>query len=134
MHSSTSVLVALPLPRHGGSAAAELTASHTDLNGAILSIEGARTHARGISTRAVAVFRAFSASSPANAPARRRSRHECRASDQSSAPCHMTGVYIRYNLGAAAESAAALGLVGATRSKKHFGELFGVFFATYSSC
>ena len=49
----------LPLPRHGEPAAADLAASHTGLDGAILSIEGARTHAHGISTGAVAVFRAF---------------------------------------------------------------------------
>ena len=59
MHGRTSVLVALPPPRHGESAAADLAASHTGLGGAILLIEGARTHAHGISTGAVAVFRAF---------------------------------------------------------------------------
>ena len=64
MHARASVLVALPLPRHGESAAADLAASHTGLDGAILLIEGARTHAHGISTGAVAVFRAFQRAQP----------------------------------------------------------------------
>ena len=56
--------MALPLPRHGGSAAADLAASRTGLDGAILLIEGARTYAHGISTGAVAVFRAFQRAQP----------------------------------------------------------------------
>ena len=60
----TSVSVALPLPRHGESDAADLAASHTGLDGAILSIEGARTDAHAISTGAVAVFRAFQRALP----------------------------------------------------------------------
>ncbi len=44
-------------------------ASHTDQCAPNLSIEGARTYAPGISTGAVAVFRAFSTSSPAAFPA-----------------------------------------------------------------
>ena len=60
----TSVSVAQPLPRHGESDAADLAASHTGLDGAILSIEGARTDAHAISTGAVAVFRAFQRAQP----------------------------------------------------------------------
>ena len=56
--------MALPLPRHAESAAADLAASHTGLDGAVLSIEGARTRARGISTGAVAVCRAFQRAQP----------------------------------------------------------------------
>ena len=51
--------MALPLPRHRESAAADVAASHRALDGAILLVEGARTNAHGISTGAVAVFRAF---------------------------------------------------------------------------
>ena len=56
--------MALPLPRHADSAAADLAALHTGLNDATLLIEGARTHAHGISTGAVAVFRAFQRAQP----------------------------------------------------------------------
>jgi len=49
---------------HAGSTVADPMASHTALNGAILSIEGARTHAHGIITGAVAVFRAFQRAQP----------------------------------------------------------------------
>jgi hypothetical protein len=65
MHVVNSVLAALPLPRHGESAAADLTASHTGLSIAAPSIEGVRTHAFAISIGALAVFRAFSTPSPA---------------------------------------------------------------------
>ena len=58
MHRRTSVLVALPLPRHGESAAADLAASHTGLGILFLPIEGVPAHASAISTGAVAVFRA----------------------------------------------------------------------------
>ncbi len=60
MHGRTSVLVALPLPRHRVSGAADLAALHRALCAPILPIEGARTHAPAISTGALAVFRAFS--------------------------------------------------------------------------
>ena len=65
MHACTGVLTALPLSRHGESAAADLVASSLGLSIPVLSIEGARTYAPGISTGAVAVFRAFSTPSPA---------------------------------------------------------------------
>ena len=58
MHARASVLVALPLPRHGESAAADLAASHTGLGKPVLAIEGVPAHASAISTGAVAVFRA----------------------------------------------------------------------------
>ena len=79
MHTRTTVLAALPLPRHGESAAADLAAAHTGLDGAILLIEGARTHAHGISTGAVAVFRAFQRAQPGvdRSGARWRSRSIC---------------------------------------------------------
>ena len=64
MHRRSRVFSALPLPMHAGSTVADPMASHTALNGAILSIEGARTHAHGISTGAVAVFRAFQRAQP----------------------------------------------------------------------
>eukprot|EP01043_Picozoa_sp_COSAG02_P005985 COSAG02_NODE_166_length_31947_cov_34.168617_18_plen_183_part_00 len=64
-HARTSVLAALPLPRHGESAAADLAASYTGLRIPVLPIECAWTHASAISMGAVAVFRAFSTSSPA---------------------------------------------------------------------
>jgi hypothetical protein len=64
MHARTSELVALPLPRHGESAAADLGASYRALSALVLPIEGARTYAPGISTGAVAVFRAFSMPKP----------------------------------------------------------------------
>ena len=64
-HARTSVLAALPLPNHGESAAADLAASYTGLGIPVLPIEAARTYAPGISTGAVAVFRAFSTPSPA---------------------------------------------------------------------
>ena len=59
MHAYTCVLVALPLPRHGESATADLAASYAGLNIPFLAIEGVRTHASVISTGALAVFRAF---------------------------------------------------------------------------
>ena len=58
MHGRTSVLAALPPPRHGESAAADLGASHTGLCIPVLAIEGVRAHASAISTGALAVFRA----------------------------------------------------------------------------
>ena len=64
MHARTSILVALPLPRHGESAAAELAAPHTGLGIPVLAIEGVRAHASAISTGAVAVFRAFQRAQP----------------------------------------------------------------------
>ena len=64
-HARTSVLAALPLPNHGESAAADLATSYTGLGIPVLPIEAARTYAPGISTGAVAVFRAFSTPSPA---------------------------------------------------------------------
>ena len=59
MHGRTSVLAALPLPRHEESATADLAASHRALDTPVLSIEGARKHACVISTGAVAVFVGF---------------------------------------------------------------------------
>eukprot|EP01043_Picozoa_sp_COSAG02_P105555 COSAG02_NODE_41547_length_393_cov_1.040816_1_plen_68_part_10 len=56
MRCRTSVLPALPLPRHGESAAADLAASHRALSDPILPIEGTRKYACVISTGAVAVF------------------------------------------------------------------------------
>ena len=64
MHRRSRVFSALPLPMHAGSTVADPMASHTALNGAILSIEGARTHAHGIITGAVAVVRAFLRAQP----------------------------------------------------------------------
>ena len=64
-HARTSVLVALPLPNHRESAAADLATPYTGLGIPVLPIEAARTYAPGISTGAVAVFRAFSTPSPA---------------------------------------------------------------------
>ena len=64
MHRRTTILAALPQPRHATSAAAGVAASHRALNGAILPIEGARTHAPAISTGALAVFRAFQHAQP----------------------------------------------------------------------
>ena len=71
MHGRTTVLAALPQPRHGELAAADLAASHRALNGAVLPIEGARTHASAISTGSLAVFRAFHTPKP-EAPGARR--------------------------------------------------------------
>ena len=65
IHRRTSDLAALPLPRHGESAAADLAASHRDLDDPILSIEGARKYACVISPGAVAVLVRFSVLSPA---------------------------------------------------------------------
>ena len=65
MHERTTVLAALPQPRHAASAAADVEASHRALYATDLSIEGARTSAPGISTGSLAVFRAFSTPSPA---------------------------------------------------------------------
>lgn len=59
MHGRTSVFAALPLPRHAASAAADLVAARRALDGAVLSIEGARTHAHAIGTGDVPVFCAF---------------------------------------------------------------------------
>ena len=58
MHARASVFAALPLPRHAASAGADLATPHTGLRIPVLLIEGVRTHAHGISTGAVAVFRA----------------------------------------------------------------------------
>ena len=60
MHERTTVLAALPQPRHAASAAADVEPSHRALRAIDLSIEGARTYAPGISTGSLAVFRAFS--------------------------------------------------------------------------
>ncbi len=68
-HGRTSVLSALPPPRHGKSAAADLVALRRALDTSILSIEGAWTHAHGIRSGAVAVFVRFRAQ-----PGRRRAR------------------------------------------------------------
>jgi hypothetical protein len=67
MHGRTTVLVALPQPRHAASAAADVVASHTALTGAVLPIEDARTHAPTISMEALAVFVRFTR--PARRPA-----------------------------------------------------------------
>ena len=72
MRARSSVLVALPLPNHGESAAADLVASYTGLGIPVLPIEAARTYAPGISTGAVAVFGRFSARTPVVAGAGRR--------------------------------------------------------------
>ena len=64
MHRRTTILAALPQPRHATSAAAGVVASRRALNRAILPIEGARTHAPAISTGALAVFRAFQPAQP----------------------------------------------------------------------
>ena len=50
--------MALPLLRHGASAAPDLAASHTGLGIPALAIEGVRAHASAISPGALAVFRA----------------------------------------------------------------------------
>eukprot|EP01043_Picozoa_sp_COSAG02_P062120 COSAG02_NODE_8493_length_2550_cov_9.317478_4_plen_173_part_01 len=65
MHGRTTVLVALPQPRHAVAAAADVVALHRAPNGAVFPIEGARTCVPTISTGALAVFLCFSASSPA---------------------------------------------------------------------
>ena len=64
MHARASILVALPPPRHGESAASDLAASHTGLGIPVLAIEGVRDHASAISTGALAVFRAFQRAQP----------------------------------------------------------------------
>ena len=64
MHRRSRVFSALPLPMHAASTVTDPMASRTALGGAVLSIEGARTHAHGISTGAVAVFRAFQRAQP----------------------------------------------------------------------
>jgi hypothetical protein len=64
MHARTTDLAALPQPRHVASAAADVVASHRALDEAVLSIEGARTHAPTVSTGALAVFVRFSTPSP----------------------------------------------------------------------
>ena len=65
MHARTSVLSALPQPRHAASAAADLAAAHRALCSLVLSIEGVRTYARAINTKVVPVFRAFQRAHPA---------------------------------------------------------------------
>ena len=67
MHERTTVLAALPQPRHAASAAADAEASRRALRAIDLSIEGARTYAPGISTGSLAVFCAFS--TPTGTPA-----------------------------------------------------------------
>jgi hypothetical protein len=64
VHGRTTVLVALPQPRHAASAAADVLASYTALDGAVLPIEGARTHAHTISMGALVVFVRFGTPSP----------------------------------------------------------------------
>ena len=64
MHRRSRVFSALPLPMHAASTVTDPMTSRTALSGAVLSIEGARTHAHGISTGAVAVFRAFQRAQP----------------------------------------------------------------------
>ena len=59
MHVRTTVLVALPQPRHAASAVADVVASHKGLRYSVLPIEGVRVHASAISTEALAVFRVF---------------------------------------------------------------------------
>jgi hypothetical protein len=49
-------LVALPPPRHGESAAADLAASHTGLSIPVLPIEGVPVYASAINTGALTVF------------------------------------------------------------------------------
>ena len=67
MHAVNRCLAVLPLPGHAESAAADLAASSLGLVITILSIEGARTCASGISMGTVAVFPVFSTPSPAAA-------------------------------------------------------------------
>eukprot|EP01044_Picomonas_judraskeda_P000321 COSAG03_NODE_14_length_22296_cov_10.813128_11_plen_154_part_00 len=86
-------MVALPLPRHGESAAADLAASHTGLDGAVLLIEGARTRAHGITTGAVAVFRAFQRAQPL-ADRSRRAARDAPAAAQINLPLVTLLVYI----------------------------------------
>ena len=64
MHAWASDFAALPLPRRGAQAAADLAAKHTAPGGSDLPIEGARTHAPTISMGALLVFLRFSAPSP----------------------------------------------------------------------
>ena len=92
-------MAALPLPRHGESAAADLAASHTGLDGAILSIEGARTDAHAISTGAVAVLRAFQRALPGVDRSRRRQRAASRPAIKT-LPLVMLLMYIYVQLGA----------------------------------
>jgi hypothetical protein len=80
-HARTSVLAALPLPRYGESAAADLAASYTGLHIPVLPIECAWTHASAISMGAVAVFRAFSTYSPAAFPRRLHGRARAERSE-----------------------------------------------------
>ena len=84
MHERTTVLAALPQPRHAASAAADVEASRRALRATDLSIEGARTYAPGISTGSLAVFRAFSTPSPA--PPRRAG---CSGRLEQDAPDHL---------------------------------------------
>ena len=97
MHRRTSVLVALPLPRHGESAAADLAASHTGLGIPVLAIEGVRAHASAISTGAVAVFRAFQRAQPGVDRSRRPPVMSLRSAPDQSAPCHVAEVYVHCN-------------------------------------
>ena len=64
MHRRTTILAALPQPRHATSAVADVVASHGALHGPVLLIEGLRTHVSAISTGALAVFRAFQPAQP----------------------------------------------------------------------
>jgi hypothetical protein len=67
LHGPTTVLVALPRPRHAASAVADVAASHGALNGPVLLSEGVWTHVSAISTGALAVFRATSTPNPGTA-------------------------------------------------------------------
>ena len=74
MHTRTTVLAALPQPRHAASAVADVAASHAGLRSPVLPIECVRTYAPGISTGDVAVSRAFSTLAGAAGPRSRRAR------------------------------------------------------------
>ena len=69
-HGRDSVLAAPPPPRHGALGAADPVASNRALGAPVLSIEGARAYAPGISTGAVAVF--VRLGRPLGSPARAR--------------------------------------------------------------
>ena len=56
MHRRTRDFRALPLAMHAASTVADPLASHTALDGAVLLIEAARTHAPGISAGGLAVL------------------------------------------------------------------------------
>eukprot|EP01043_Picozoa_sp_COSAG02_P059132 COSAG02_NODE_7480_length_2993_cov_40.034900_2_plen_269_part_00 len=70
MHTRTTVLAALPQPRHAASAMADVVASHAGLCGPVLPIKCVRTHASTISTGSLAVFCAFTTLSEPGAAAR----------------------------------------------------------------